>query len=61
MDEKKIGLFDSLKLSNFYLLYLLGYVILVSISLFTSKNNLTIDIFFEKVLFRQLLRHYLRS
>ena len=49
MDEKKLGLFDSLKLSNFYLLYLLGYVILVSISLFTSKNNLTIDIFFEKV------------
>ena len=48
-DEKKLDLFDSFKLSSFYLLYILGYIILVSISLLTSKNNLTFDIFFEKV------------
>lgn len=49
MDEKKLSLFDSFKLSNFYLLYILLYAIMVCISLITSSGNLTFDIFFEKV------------
>ena len=47
--DEKSPLFDGLRLSSFFILYILGYLIIVCYTLFVnSGNNLTIDIFMEK-------------